>query len=65
MYQTIVSGIFVLLGVVLGWILNMCSENRFQKPKLCYQLQPTMNQDELLPLENRTKTSESGFEIVI
>lgn len=65
MCQTIIGGIFGLVGVILGWLLNVFSEKYFRKSKLCFSLQITANQDELDPYELRTKTSESGYGIEI
>ena len=65
MNETVLNGIFALVGVVLGWVLNGCSESRRRKPKLCYGLKSTIDQNELTPIENRTKTSESGYGIEI
>lgn len=65
MIQTILAGIFTIVGTILGWTLNGIRENLNRKVKLCFQLQITEDQNELPPLECRTKTSESGFGLEI
>ena len=65
MFQTIIGGVFGLFGVALGWLINILTERYLRKPKLCFDLQPTSNQDDLIPYEFRTKTSESGYGIEI
>lgn len=59
------AGIFTIVGTILGWTLNGIRENLNRKVKLCFQLQITGDQNELPPLECRTKTSESGFGLEI
>lgn len=65
MIQTILAGIFTIIGTILGWTLNGIRENLNRKVKLCFQLRITENQNELTPLESRIKTSESGFGVEI
>lgn len=65
MIQTILAGVFTIVGTILGWTLNGIRENINRKVKLCFQLQITENKNELTPLESRTKTSESGFGLEI
>lgn len=61
MIRTILTGIFTIVGTILGWSLNCIRESFYRKVKLCFQLQLVENQNELIPLERRAKTSESGF----
>ena len=65
MIQTILAGVFTIVGTILGWTLNGIRESLNRKVKLCFQLQITENQNELTTLEYRIKTSESGFGLEI
>lgn len=64
--------IIALIGVagtlfiaILGWGLASIQEKQKSKIKLCYALQPSRKEDELIEKEFRTKTSESGYGIQI
>lgn len=58
-----VGGTFA--GTVLGWALNCLQDSRNKKLKLCFSLQPSNLDSELIDEDVRTKTSESGYCIQI
>jgi hypothetical protein len=62
---TIVGVLGTLFGTVLGWILNYLQDSRNKKIRLCFSLQPSNMEEELIDKEIRTKTSESGYCIQI
>ena len=69
MDPNIVAGLFgvvgTIIGTILGWWLNSLSLKREKKPRLCYILSATQDQDMLTPVEQRDKYSESGYGIEI
>lgn len=64
MVEVLGNGIFALLGVLAGWLLNEFSTNRRLRPRLCFKLTNTPN-DELVDNDLRTKTSSSEYSIEI
>lgn len=58
------GGLFTILGVIVGWLLNEFSVERRSKPKLCFKLDSTPD-EELVKKELRTKTSLSEYGIEI
>ena len=52
-------------GTVLGWWLNKKSSQKEKEPKLSFLLAESQNKDDLIPPEQRTKYSKSGYEVVI
>lgn len=64
MFEVLGNGVFALLGVLAGWILNELSTNRRLKPRLCFKLSNTPD-DEISDCELRTKTSSSEYSIEI
>lgn len=58
------NGLFALLGVFVGWLLNEFSTSRRLKPHLCFKLTNTPT-DELIDSDLRTKTSQSEYSIEI
>ena len=64
MFELICNGLFTLLGVFIGWFLNQVSSARQARPRLCFSLCNT-SQDELIEKELRTKTSTSDYGIEI
>jgi hypothetical protein len=61
----IIGGAGALLIAILGWALTHIQEKKRQGIKLCYALQPSRMEDDLIDKEFRTKTSESGYGIQI
>lgn len=59
-----ISGVFSILCVVAGWWLNEASTKRREKPKLCFNMTGTPD-DELQSKETRTKTSNSDYGIEV
>lgn len=55
------SGIFGLIGVLLGWVLNQLTRFLDNKPKLAFII--TYSKEKLEKEEFRTKTSLSEYEI--
>ena len=55
------SGLFSLLGVFLGWGLNQLTHYLDNKPKLVFII--TDNNDDITPVEVRTKTTPSEYKI--
>lgn len=64
MCQVIISGLFGLLGVVIGWILNQMSMTRLSKPQLYFQMCRTPDED-LMEKQSRTKTAASEYSVRI
>ena len=62
---TLIGVLGTLFGTVLGFILNYLQDSRNKKIKLCFSLQPSNMEEELIDKELRTKTSESGYCIQI
>lgn len=62
--SVIIGGLFTILGVIIGWILNEVSTERRLKPKLCFKLNATPDCD-LVEEGLRTKTSSSEYSIEI
>lgn len=62
--SVIIGGLFTILGVIIGWILNEVSTERRLKPKLCFRLNTTPDSD-LVEEGLRTKTSASEYSIEI
>ena len=52
-------------GTILGWWLNKKSSQKEKEPRLCYSLVKIQNDKDLIPLNQRTKYSESGFGVKI
>ena len=57
--DNLISGLFSLLGVVLGWKLNKLSIENENKPKLAFVI--SYNKEVSEPVELRTKTSPSEY----
>lgn len=64
MIHTIITAISTILGAIIGWSLNYCSEAERRKIRLCYSLQTAESIDTIEP-ELRTKYSESDYCIQI
>lgn len=60
----VISGAFSFLCVVAGWWLNEASTKRREKPKLCFKMTGTPD-DELQDKGTRTKTSYSDYGIEV
>jgi len=58
------NGLFTLLGVIIGWFLNQVSTAQQSRPRLCFSLCNTP-ENELTEKELRTKTSDSEYGIEI
>lgn len=63
MFSNIVGAICTFAGTILGWILNNITEAKKHKAKLCFAL--GVSKEELISPECRTKTSLSGYTLVI
>lgn len=62
-WDNFISGLFSLLGVVLGWWLNKLSVENENKPKLAFVI--SSNKEVSEPVDLRTKTSPSEYIIEI
>ena len=63
-FSAILSGFFGIVGVFLGWFLNLLTTSRRNRPQLSFVAESTPN-DEVIDSELRTKTSASEWSIRI
>lgn len=64
MIELVIALVGAIIGAFAGWFLNEWSTTRRERPKLCFQMTGTP-EDELTEKEFRTKTSasEHGIEV--
>ena len=62
--QSMIEIFAAVIGVVVGWVLNEITDLLHKKPKLCFRMVSTP-ENELTDKEYRTKTSLSEFGIEV